>query len=163
MDHGATAVCRGVGRGLAPVLRVMPGRRAPIPSKGKQVISRKRSIETQIAVKGRAQAPLCAPLLLIMREHSLQWPVYSLSSLEPSQIAWGAVVIVLLVIFLSKVTKKSPNYPPGPPRDPIIGNARQMTEDHTELMFTEWGKRYGPFYSLLVGMRLMIAGLTFAR
>ena len=72
-------------------------------------------------------------------------------------------MIVLLAIFLSKVTKKSPNYPPGPPRDPIIGNARQMTEDHTELKFTEWGKRYGPFYSLLVGMRLMIAGLTFAR
>ena len=62
---------------------------------------------------------------------------------------------MLLVIFLSKVTKKSPNYPPGPPRDPIIGNARQMTEDHIELKFTEWGKRYGPFYSLLVGMRAL--------
>jgi len=58
----------------------------------------------------------------------------------------------LLVIFLSKVTKKSPNYPPGPPRDPILGNARQMTGDYIELKFTEWGKRYGLFYSFTVGI-----------
>ena len=60
---------------------------------------------------------------------------------------------MLLAIFLSKVTRKPPNYPPGPPRDPIIGNARQMTGDNMELKFTEWGKRYGWFYSLLVEMR----------
>ena len=89
-----------------------------------------------------------------MREHLLQWPVSSLSGLEPSQIGWGAAVTVLLAIFLSKVTRRSPNYPPGPPRDPIIGNAREMTGDNIELRFAEWGKRYGPFYSLLVGMNL---------
>ena len=87
-----------------------------------------------------------APLpLLAMCEHLLQW-IPSLTALEPSQVCRGTVVAALLVIFLSKVTKKSPNYPPGPPRDPILGNARQMTGDYIELKFTEWGKRYGLSY-----------------
>lgn len=81
-----------------------------------------------------------------MSEHLLQWIPY-LATIEQSRIGWGAVMAVLLVIFLSKVAKKSPNYPPGPPRDPILGNARQMICDHIELRFTEWGKRYGTLYS----------------
>ena len=86
-----------------------------------------------------------------MYEHLLQW-VPPLTALEPSQVGRGTVVAVLLVIFLSKATKKSPNYPPGPPRDPILGNVRQMTGDYIELRFTEWGKRYGLFYSFPVGI-----------
>ena len=89
-----------------------------------------------------------------MSEHLLQWAP-SLATLEPSQIGHGAVLAVLLVIFLSKVTKKSPNYPPGPPRDPILGNARQMTGDYIELRFTEWGKRYGLFRSFSVEIRTL--------
>lgn len=80
-----------------------------------------------------------------MSEHLLQW-VPSLTTLELSRVGWGATAATLLVVFLSKMTKKNPNYPPGPPRDPILGNARQMTGDHIELRFTEWGKRYGMFY-----------------
>ena len=98
------------------------------------------------------RVPCAPPHLLTMREYLLQWPVSSLSGLESSQIGWGAAAIVLLAIFLSKVTRKSPNYPPGPPRDPIIGNAREMTGDNIELRFTEWGKRYGASYSFPVGM-----------
>ena len=95
----------------------------------------------------------CALLpLLTMSEHLLQWPVSFPPTLELSRVGWGAAAAVLLAIFLSKMTKKSPNYPPGPPRDPIIGNARQMTGDNIELRFTEWGKRYGASYSLSVGM-----------
>lgn len=81
-----------------------------------------------------------------MSEHLLHWAPF-LTTLEPSRICWGAVGAILLVISLSKAAKKSPNYPPGPPRDPILGNARQMTGDHIELRFTEWGRRYGMFHS----------------
>jgi len=85
-----------------------------------------------------------------MSDHLLQW-VPSLTTLEPARIGWAAVAAALLVIFLFRVVKKSPNYPPGPPRDPILGNARQMTEDYIERRFTEWGKRYGMSYSFSVG------------
>lgn len=74
-----------------------------------------------------------------MPEHLLR----DLSTLELSHTRWGIVATVVLVVFLRVVTKKSPSYPPGPPRDPILGNARQMTVDNIELKFTEWGKRYG--------------------
>jgi hypothetical protein len=77
-----------------------------------------------------------------MSEHPLLL-THSLAALEPSQICWGLFSAVVLVIVLSKAAKKHPNYPPGPPRDPIFGNARQMTGEHIELKFTEWGKRYG--------------------
>ena len=87
-----------------------------------------------------------------MSEYLLQ-RVPSLTTTEPSRIGWGAVVAVSLAIFLSKATKKSPNYPPGPPRDPILGNARQMTGDYIELRLTEWGKRYGASYSFSIEIR----------
>ena len=89
-----------------------------------------------------------------MSKHLLQWAPY-LATAEQSWIGLGVIVAVLLVIFLSNVTKKSPNYPPGPPRDPILGNARQMIGDHIELRLTKWGKRYGTFYSLLFGTRAL--------
>jgi len=87
-----------------------------------------------------------------MSERLLQW-VPSQVAFEPSRIGWGAIVAVLLATILSKATKKSPNYPPGPPRDPILGNARQMTGDYIERRLTEWGKRYGTSHSFLVGIR----------
>jgi len=89
-----------------------------------------------------------------MSEHLLQWVPY-LATVKQSWIGFGATAVVLLVIFLSKTAKKSQNYPPGPPRDPIVGNARQMIGDHIELRFTEWGKRYGTFYSFSFGNRAL--------
>lgn len=77
-----------------------------------------------------------------MSERLLQWAP-SPATLKLTQLGWGVFATVLLAIFLVKVTKRSLNYPPGPPRDFILGNARQMTGDHVELKLTEWGKRYG--------------------
>ena len=67
----------------------------------------------------------------------------------------GAVVAVLMVTLLSKATKKPQNYPPGPPGDPILGNARQMTGDYIERRFTEWGKRYGRPYTFSIEIRAL--------
>ncbi|KAJ6533878.1 hypothetical protein DFH09DRAFT_846888, partial [Mycena vulgaris] len=33
--------------------------------------------------------------------------------------------------------------PPGPPRDPMIGNLRQMPSAKAPLVFHEWAKTYG--------------------
>ena len=93
-------------------------------------------------IKGHIPGTVAPSPLLTMSEHLLQW-VPSQVTPERSRIGWGVVVAVLVVTFLSKATRKSPNYPPGPPRDPILGNARQMTGDHIERRFAEWGKRYG--------------------
>ena len=38
---------------------------------------------------------------------------------------------------------QSSPYPPGPPPDPIIGNARAMTSDELERVFAAWGEKYG--------------------
>ena len=78
-----------------------------------------------------------------MSVHLLQQSIPPLKAFEPSQICWVTLTALVVVVLLSKVMKKSPNYPPGPPRDPILGNARQMTGENIELRFTEWGKRYG--------------------
>lgn len=91
--------------------------------------------------------------LLTMSEYFLQW-VPSLAILTLSQVGWGAVTVVLLAILLVRMTKKSLNYPPGPPRDPILGNVRQMTGGYIELRLTEWGKRYGNFHSFSVRISL---------
>lgn len=98
-----------------------------------------RGVESHI--KERLQCIFCSHALPTMPEHLLHW-LPSLATLELSKIGWGAIAVPLLVVFLSTLTKR-PNYPPGPPRDPILGNARQMAGDYIELRFTEWGKRYG--------------------
>lgn len=76
-----------------------------------------------------------------MYDDIFPWAV-TLAPLRPFQMGCGALTVLLLATFLYKM-RNSPNYPPGPPRDPVFGNARQMTGDHIELKFTEWGKRYG--------------------
>lgn len=87
-----------------------------------------------------------------MPKHLLQWAP-SLAALKLPQIGLGAVAATLLVILLARVTKKSQNYPPGPPRDPIVGHARQMTGSYIELRLTEWGKRYGISHPFSVRIR----------
>ncbi|PVF90986.1 hypothetical protein CPB86DRAFT_679785, partial [Serendipita vermifera] len=34
-------------------------------------------------------------------------------------------------------------YPPGPPRDPFIGNLRHFPKDNWWPVFNEWQKEYG--------------------
>ena len=89
-----------------------------------------------------------------MSEHFLQLAP-PLVTLKPLQICCGAVASVVLAIFLVKMTRKSLNYPPGPPRDPILGNARQMAGNYIELKLTEWGERYGIFYLFSVRIRAL--------
>jgi hypothetical protein len=57
-------------------------------------------------------------------------------------------VVVLLVLIASRALYRyfsSPNlpYPPGPPRDPIIGNLRGFPIEYQEKTFAQWANKYG--------------------
>ncbi|KAJ7206267.1 cytochrome P450 [Mycena pura] len=50
----------------------------------------------------------------------------------------------LFALFLLRRWRRaSSTLPPGPPRDPIIGNLRQMPTERPPLVFHEWAKTYG--------------------
>jgi len=70
----------------------------------------------------------------------------SLSSplLDSTTVGISLAVAITGFVLVSKwrVSRSLP-YPPGPPPDPIIGNARAMTSDELERVFASWGKKYG--------------------
>ncbi|KNG46886.1 cytochrome p450 [Stemphylium lycopersici] len=57
---------------------------------------------------------------------------------------------------LSKIGQRPPEYPPGPPTLPIIGNLHQMPREKGHLQFQKWADEYGPVYSLILGTKVMI-------
>ena len=59
-----------------------------------------------------------------------------------------AIAIAGLVAASRWRGSQSSPYPPGPPPDPIIGNARAMVSDELERVFANWGKKYGALSSL---------------
>ena len=71
----------------------------------------------------------------------------------------SAVCLLLLVyalVRLLRVGRRAPGLPPGPPTLPIIGNLHLMPSLRPYLQFTEWGNKYGPIYSLMVGSSPLI-------
>ena len=62
------------------------------------------------------------------------------------------------IVAVSKWRGSQPRlYPPGPPPDPIIGNARAMASDELERVFAAWGKEYGGLCYLLLALLLLFA------
>ncbi|KAJ5482591.1 hypothetical protein N7475_001403 [Penicillium sp. IBT 31633x] len=57
---------------------------------------------------------------------------------------------------LCKSGRRPPNYPPGPPTLPLIGNLHQMPSKDGHLQFQKWAQEYGPIYSLILGTKVMI-------
>lgn len=66
------------------------------------------------------------------------------SLLDPAAVGVSLAVALTSLVAVSKwKNSQSLPYPPGPPPDPIIGNARAMASDELERVFAAWGKKYG--------------------
>ncbi|KAI0595450.1 cytochrome P450 [Biscogniauxia sp. FL1348] len=66
------------------------------------------------------------------------------------------VLFGLAVYRLLQVGRRPPNYPPGPPTLPIIGNLHQIPAENGHIQFQKWAQEYGPVYSLILGTKVMI-------
>lgn len=72
-----------------------------------------------------------------------------MSSILDSSTVGVSLAVALAGIVVASTWKGSQSlpYPPGPPPDPFIGNARAMASDELERLFAAWGKKYGAPYS----------------
>lgn len=70
------------------------------------------------------------------------------------------VVVLALVAAalyrLSKVGRRPPGCPPGPPTLPILGNIHLIPKEKAYLQFQKWAEEYGPVYSVILGTKVMI-------
>ncbi|KAJ8481794.1 hypothetical protein ONZ45_g15183 [Pleurotus djamor] len=72
--------------------------------------------------------------------------------------ATGLGLAVVFLLVFSCVPLKKRNFPPGPPRFPIIGNAHQLTS-RLWVPMVDWRKIYGPLvYLTAFGQPLVILG-----
>ncbi|KAJ7614588.1 cytochrome P450 [Mycena polygramma] len=70
----------------------------------------------------------------------------------------GVYILWSLRLFYAS-SKRGPDFPPGPPTLPFIGNILDFPREHLQFKFTEWSKIYGSIYSLKV-MHLTIIVLN---
>ena len=70
-------------------------------------------------------------------------PSSSLFLDPPTAVASLAVAVTAIVVVYKWRGSQSLPYPPGPPPDPVIGNARAMASGELERVFAAWGKKYG--------------------
>ncbi|KAL6248757.1 hypothetical protein RBB50_003819 [Rhinocladiella similis] len=66
----------------------------------------------------------------------------------------SAFALVWLVTRLTN--RKKLGLPPGPPRLPLIGNLHQAPQEYPWRTYQEWGKQYGPIFSLQYGLSTII-------
>jgi hypothetical protein len=73
-----------------------------------------------------------------------------------------AFCAALFFFWTSSRRRGASRLPPGPPRDPLIGNLRQMPTEQAPLMFHEWGKTYGALYITLSRCSRLFREFTFS-
>ncbi|CAJ1949716.1 unnamed protein product [Sphenostylis stenocarpa] len=64
--------------------------------------------------------------------------------------------LILLFFFQFRRTFKNPSLPPGPRGLPIIGNLHQLDNSILYLQLWQFSKKYGPLFSLQLGLRQAI-------
>lgn len=63
---------------------------------------------------------------------------------------------IYALIKLARVGQRPKGLPPGPRTLPILGNLHAMPTFKPYKVFAEWGKIYGPVYSLMVGSNPLV-------
>ncbi|XP_069830123.1 cytochrome P450 2K6-like [Dendropsophus ebraccatus] len=77
--------------------------------------------------------------------------------LDPVSVLLSIIVCIFLVTVLYKRKEDVPhNYPPGPKPLPIIGNIFDLDMKNPHLSYQELAKKYGPVYSIKIGVQKMV-------
>ncbi|KAM5165065.1 uncharacterized protein ACMZJ9_007480 [Mantella aurantiaca] len=67
-----------------------------------------------------------------------------------------AICVFLAIVLYGQKKKVHPNYPPGPPCLPIIGNMHMINIEKPYITFLELAKKYGTVYSLQIGSQKIV-------
>jgi len=76
--------------------------------------------------------------------------------MAPSLYLVGLAAVVCVALRLLLVGKRPSGLPPGPRTLPVIGNLHLIPTDKPYKHFAQWGEKYGPLYSLMVGSSPLI-------
>ncbi|KAF5355232.1 hypothetical protein D9758_005994 [Tetrapyrgos nigripes] len=67
----------------------------------------------------------------------------------PVAIVVGSLV-ALIAMRLTRIGKRPPSLPPGPPTTPVLGNLLMFPRENAYLKFTQWAREYGGIFSLMM-------------
>lgn len=65
-------------------------------------------------------------------------------------------LLLLLVTSVFQYYRKNRGLPPGPARLPFIGNIHQLPEKNPWRTYQQWSKKFGPIFSLRVGLDTIV-------
>ena len=68
--------------------------------------------------------------------------LYSQALIMTSISLYGLLIVIILAIWFIR-SRKTPNLPPGPPANPILGHLRIMPTTNHGDVFHKWAKIYG--------------------
>ncbi|KAJ9626858.1 hypothetical protein H2204_009874 [Knufia peltigerae] len=71
-------------------------------------------------------------------------------------LTFAAVAFALAWLATRLANRKKLGLPPGPPRLPVIGNLHQAPQEYPWRTYQEWGRQYGPVFSLQYGLNTII-------
>ena len=73
-------------------------------------------------------------------------------------LAYAALLFGVFLFLVGSARKAPPGsiYPPGPKRQPIIGNLLQIPGEHSWIKFHEWSQIYGTLYGLDIAGRKQV-------
>ena len=74
-----------------------------------------------------------------------------------SVLVFAATVLVVALLFANRRLRRRYNIPNGPPALPFFGNVLSLKSDEEFLnQLIDFGKQYGPVYSLNLGRKLVV-------